>query len=71
MTNKNIVDMYNKGFSIDYIAKTFYQYKTKDDVPDHKFKNQYIITKKSITLEGAKKHVENIILQFAFSNKAN
>lgn len=71
MTNKDIVKMYNEGFSIDYITKCFYRYKTREDVPNHKFNNQFIVTKKSTSLEKARKHVEDIILQFALSNKAN
>ena len=71
MTNKDIVEMYKKGYSIDYIIKCFYREKTKFDIPNHKFKNTFIITKKSCTLDSAKKEVENTILKFAVSNKAN
>ena len=71
MTRKDIVEMYKKGYSIDYIIKYYYTEKTKFDIPNHKFKNTFIITKKSCTMEGAKKEVENTIMEFAVSNKAN
>lgn len=71
MTNKDIVEMYKKGYSIDYIISAFYNYKTKNDIPNHKFRNTFIITKKSITKENARKDVEDILLKFAISNKAN
>lgn len=71
MTRKEIVEMYKKGYSIDYIINYFYKEKTKFDIPNHKFKNTFIITKKSCTLDNARKEVENTILEFAVSNKAN
>lgn len=71
MTSKDVVEMYKKGFSIDYIVDTLYNYKTKNDIPNHKFKNTFIITKKSCSKEQARKDVENTILKFAVSNKAN
>ena len=71
MTSKDVVEMYKKGFSIDYIVKEFYRYKTRNDIPNHKFRNTYIITKKSVDKESVKQGVYEIILKFAVSNKAN
>lgn len=71
MTSKDVVEMYKKGYSIDYIVDTFYKFKTKDDIPNHKINDTFIVTKKSITKDKAKNDVENTILKFALSNKAN
>ena len=71
MNRKEIIEMYKKGYSIDYIIKHYYIEKTKFDIPNHKFKNTFIITKKSTTLNNSKKEVEDTILKFALSNKAN
>lgn len=71
MTSKDVVDMYKKGYSIDFIVDTFYNYKTKNDMPNHKFKNTFIITNKSTTKNNVRKEVEDLLFKFALSNKAN
>lgn len=63
MTSKDVVEMYKKGYSIDYIIKEFYRYKTRNDIPDHKFNNTYIITKKSVTIENVRKDVYELLFE--------
>lgn len=63
--------MYKKGYSIDFIIKEWYRYRIRNDIPNHRFNNTFIITKKSVSFEEVKKDVYEIILQFAVSNKAN
>lgn len=68
--NSDVVKMYEKGYSIDYIVNDFYKFKTKNDIQNHRFNGHYIITKKSITIEGARKEVEEIIINYLSSNCA-
>jgi len=63
LTSKDVVEMYRKGYSIDYIIKEFYRYKIRNDIPNHKFKDTYIVTKKSVTIDDVKKDVYDILLK--------
>lgn len=69
MNSRDIVEMYKKGYSIDYIIKRFYDYKTKFDTPNHKFGNTYIITKKSISFSECEKIVCETVLKFLKEKK--
>ena len=71
MTSRDIVDMYKKGYPVDFIVDYVFKYKTRNDIPNHKFNNTFIITKKSCSKEQARKEVEDTIFKFALSNKAN
>lgn len=71
LTKGNIIEMYKKGYSIDYIVKCYYREKTKYDIQNYFINDTFIVTKKTTTIEHVKKEVEDIILKFALSNKAN
>lgn len=63
MTSKDIVEMYKKGYSINYIIKEWYRYRIRNDIPNHKFKNTYIITKKSVSMKTVEKDVYDILFE--------
>lgn len=60
----NVVDMYKKGYSIDYIINEYYKFKTRYDNPNKKIGNLVFINKKSITKEDSKKEVYEEIFNF-------
>ena len=62
--NKDIIELYKKVYSIDYIVKNYYKFKTKNDIQNHAFGNQFIITRKSITMEKAREDVEEAIINY-------
>ena len=68
--NKDIIEFYKKGYSIDYIVKAYYRFKTKNDIRNHAFGNQFIITRKSITMEKAREDVEEAIINYLNVNCA-
>lgn len=59
---KDILKLYDLGYSLDYLVKLYYNFKIKDDVPNHDFNGNYIITKKSYNMNMARRDVENLIL---------
>lgn len=69
----DVVDLYKKGYSIDYIVDRYYEYKNKDCVKDHYFNGTYIITKKKAVKSCCRNCVEEILLSYTQSilkNKA-
>ena len=62
MRRKDIVEMYKKGYSIEFIINTWYHDRIKNDIPSHRFGNSYIITKKSCSCEEARREVEEVII---------
>ncbi|MBP3255542.1 MAG: hypothetical protein J6M60_03535 [Clostridia bacterium] len=72
MTSSDIVEMYKKGYSINYIVNQWYKWKTKNDEKNYRSGRNFVVTKKSIKVGQAKKEVEEIILKNSpISNKAN
>lgn len=64
MPELNIVDMYKKGYSIQYIIDSYYRAKTKFDDPIIKKGDLFIIKKKSITKDECKKQVYKEIFEY-------
>lgn len=60
----DVVDLYKKGYSIDYIIDCYYRYKTQHDKPNEKIGNMIIIKKKSITRKAAKEKVYNELFEY-------
>ena len=60
----NIVELYKKGYSIDYIIKSYYKYKTKHDLPNIQRNNLIILRRKSISKEDSKKKVYEEIYNY-------
>lgn len=63
MYEKDIIKMYDNGLSLEFIVKTYYRLMTKDDIPDFSFRGNYVITKKSYSMEKARRDVETIIMK--------
>lgn len=63
MKINDIIDMYEKGFSIDYITDEYYNYTNRniEEKYFNKTKNQYVIPKKKITKEQARNIITGII----------
>lgn len=60
----DIVELYKKGYSIDYIIESYYRYKTKYDLPNIQKNNLIILRKKSISKEDSKKKVYEEIYNY-------
>lgn len=63
MKLNEIIEMYEKGHSIDYITDEYYKYVNRniEEKYFNKTKNQYVIPKKKITKEQARKNIIAII----------
>lgn len=68
MNRNDIIEMYKKGYSVDYIVKEYYNFKTKHDIKNHSFNNVFIITKKSISMEKAREDIQKTIVDYLKTN---
>jgi len=60
----NVVEMYKKGYSIDFIIDSYYKWKTKDDKNIYRQGDIFILKRKSITKEESKKEVYREIYNY-------
>lgn len=68
--NKDVVELYKKGYSIDFIVKSYYRFKTSNDIRNHMFNGNFIVTKKTISIENARREVQEIIINYLNTNCA-
>ena len=61
MYSFDVVDLYNQGFSIDYIIKAYYRYKNKDCKRIEKRNDCIIIHNKLITKQEARNYVYEVL----------
>lgn len=64
LKEKDVVDMYKQGYSIDYIVKCYFDYKNKDGVKNHYFNGSYIVTKKKYSMPYCSKTVYSMLLKY-------
>lgn len=63
MNDENILELYNKGHSIDYITKLFYLAKNREDRQNYYKNGAYIVTKKTISKDEARMYVIQTIIK--------
>lgn len=68
--NKDVIELYKKGYPIDFIVKSYYRFKTINDVHNHMFNGNFIVTKRSISIEIARREVQEMIIDYLKSNCA-
>lgn len=61
--NDDVIDMYEQGYSLKYIVKKYFDYKNRDDVQNHYFKGNYIITSKKYSMSFCEKAVCDILIK--------
>lgn len=72
MNSSDVLEMYKKGYSIDYIINQYYKCKIKDDKSNYRIGNKFVIIDKSVKKENVRKEIEELILKNSpISNKAN
>lgn len=64
MSDKNIVELYEKGISIETISKRYRDYMNKSNLSTYRQKNCFTMTRRLMSLEKARKHVEKVILEY-------
>ena len=69
MSRKDVVRLYQEGYSVSYIVKEYYRYRTRNDVPSHYFNGNFINTRKSISMQQATKEVFEILLDYLNGRK--
>ena len=63
MNDNHILELYNKGHSIDYITKLFYLAKNREDRQNYYKNGAYIVTKKTISKDEARMYVIQTIIK--------
>ena len=64
MTNLEILNLYKKGYSVNYISKQYYMQLNKDIKPIFLFNGDIILPNKNKTLKECSKYVYNVLLEF-------
>lgn len=63
MTRNEIIDLYDKGFSIDYIVNEYFKKENKN-YSNYYENGNYVINKSKITKNEARRNVEYILLPY-------
>lgn len=62
--NADVIDMYEQGYSLKYIVKKYFDYINRDEVQNHYFKGNYIITAKKYPMSFCEKTVCDILIRY-------
>lgn len=63
MTDNDIINLYDRGNSIEFIANIYYRYRNSNIRENYYENDRYIVTKKNITKDEARYYVSNVILK--------
>lgn len=64
MTNLEILNLYKKGYSVNYISKQYYNDVNRNLKPIFLFNGDIILPNKKKTLKECGKYVYNVLLEF-------
>lgn len=71
MTDKNILEMFKEGYSIEYIAKQYYIFLNSTVKENFYIGDKFIIPKKNIKKQESYDYVMSVILKAVQKSKKN